>query len=197
MATRHAIASAALDLLREHGYDALTIDLVAERAGISRRTFFNYFPSINEALHDHLTRIFEQADTTLAEQASQLPIMDAVMATLQNILTEDQLEKVAYLAIMGESIPSLHSAELTIWSRSIRYITPRLIAAHPEKDPFVITVFTQALLAACTAAFQTWAHTATMPLTPTSLDQLGHRLTSAMGLVRDGFTELHIAGKAR
>ncbi len=196
-ATRHAIALAALELLREHGYDALTVDLVAERAGISRRTFFNYFPSINDALHDHVTWIFERTSQTLAEQASQLPIMDAVMATMQNILREDLLEKVAYLAILGESIPSLHAAELATWSRSIRYITPELVQAHPDKDPFVITVFAQALLAACTAAFQTWAPTATLPITDADLDRLGERLTRAMELVRAGFAELHTAGKAR
>lgn len=196
--TRHAISTAALDLMREQGYEALTIDLVAERAGISRRTFFNYFPSINEALHDHVAWIFEHTEVALVQRAQELPIMDAVMATLQDILSVDLLEKVAYLAIQGASIPSLQAAELAIWARSTRHITPHLIAAHPGKDPFVITVFAQALLGGLSAAFQEWAEHASVPITSQGIQSLGVRLTRAMELVRDGFTELHTAaGKAQ
>ena len=40
-----AIRQAAAELVRERGYEAMTYDAVAERAGISRRTVFNYFPT--------------------------------------------------------------------------------------------------------------------------------------------------------
>lgn len=194
-ATRRAISTAALDLMREQGYEALTVDLVAEQAGVSRRTFFNYFPSINDALHDHVAWIFEHTEVRLAERAEQLPIMEAVMATLQDILSVDLLDKVAYLAVQGERIPSLQAAELATWARSMRHITPELIKTHPDKDPFVITVFAQALLGALSAAFQTWAVQATLPINPQDIDELGKRLTSAMELVRDGFPHLHEAAR--
>lgn len=44
------IHTAALDLALSEGVAAATIDAIAERAGISRRTFFNYFPSKEDAL---------------------------------------------------------------------------------------------------------------------------------------------------
>jgi AcrR family transcriptional regulator len=50
-ATRAAIADAALDLLRASGSEAVTAERIAEAAGISRRTFFNYFPSVEAALN--------------------------------------------------------------------------------------------------------------------------------------------------
>lgn len=40
-----AIRQAAAELVRERGYEAMTYDAVAERAGVSRRTVFNYFPT--------------------------------------------------------------------------------------------------------------------------------------------------------
>ncbi|MDO4888652.1 MAG: helix-turn-helix domain-containing protein, partial [Actinomycetaceae bacterium] len=43
--TRVAIRTAAIDLALERGYAAMTIDDVAQRAGVSRRTVFNYFPT--------------------------------------------------------------------------------------------------------------------------------------------------------
>lgn len=44
------IHEAALDLALSDGLAAATIDAIAERAGISRRTFFNYFQSKEDAL---------------------------------------------------------------------------------------------------------------------------------------------------
>jgi AcrR family transcriptional regulator len=41
---------AALSLAMEEGLAAATIDRIAEKSGISRRTFFNYFPSKEDAI---------------------------------------------------------------------------------------------------------------------------------------------------
>lgn len=43
--TRAAIRAAALTLIREHGYAAMTVDDVAALAGVSRRSVFNHFSS--------------------------------------------------------------------------------------------------------------------------------------------------------
>lgn len=43
--SRTRIERAALDLMLERGYDSVTVDMICERAEISRRTFFNYFGS--------------------------------------------------------------------------------------------------------------------------------------------------------
>ncbi|MCA0292257.1 MAG: TetR/AcrR family transcriptional regulator [Actinobacteria bacterium] len=48
--TRRAIHRAALELASDSGMDALTVDAIAERAGVSPRTFFNYFPAKDDAL---------------------------------------------------------------------------------------------------------------------------------------------------
>lgn len=46
----HAIHDAAADLTIERGLDETTIDAISDRAGVSRRTFFNYFPSKEDAV---------------------------------------------------------------------------------------------------------------------------------------------------
>lgn len=48
--TRWAVHEAAMRLAVERGFDTLTVDAIAETAGISRRTFSNYFAGKEEAL---------------------------------------------------------------------------------------------------------------------------------------------------
>lgn len=66
-ALRETISTIALDLAIERGLDAVTVDEIARAANVSRRTFFNYFPSKaaacipatfpadHEAVHQFLT----------------------------------------------------------------------------------------------------------------------------------------------
>jgi AcrR family transcriptional regulator len=49
-ATRLAIQQAALRIAIEHGLSAVTVDEVSRRADVSPRTFFNYFPSKEQAI---------------------------------------------------------------------------------------------------------------------------------------------------
>ncbi len=57
--TRARIAAAAFELFAAQGYDGTTVDAIAERAGIARRTFFRYFRSKDDV-------IFADHDTLLA-----------------------------------------------------------------------------------------------------------------------------------
>jgi AcrR family transcriptional regulator len=49
--THKRIEQAALALFVERGFERTSIDMIAGRAGISRRTFFHYFPSKDDIIH--------------------------------------------------------------------------------------------------------------------------------------------------
>lgn len=49
-ARREALIDAAQSLAREHGLDGVTIEAVCARAGVSSRTFFNYFETKDDAV---------------------------------------------------------------------------------------------------------------------------------------------------
>lgn len=63
--TRHAIATAALRLFAERGYEETTISDIAAAADISPRTFFSYFPSKDDV-------VFAEMDERLADMRSRL-----------------------------------------------------------------------------------------------------------------------------
>jgi AcrR family transcriptional regulator len=71
-ATRLALHEAALRLAAERGLDAVSVDEIADRADVSPRTFFNYFPSKVDAIlgldPDEPRR---QADAFLARPADE------------------------------------------------------------------------------------------------------------------------------
>jgi len=72
LATRLALHEAALRLVAERGRDQVSVDLIADRAGVSPRTFFNYFTCKDDAIvgldPEHATR---QAASLLARPAGE------------------------------------------------------------------------------------------------------------------------------
>ncbi len=74
---------AAVDLFTEQGYDATTVAQIAERAGVTRSTFFRHFPDKRELLvagQETLSRLL--ADGITEAQASASPL-EAVAAGLE------------------------------------------------------------------------------------------------------------------
>ncbi|PYI38780.1 TetR family transcriptional regulator [Arthrobacter psychrolactophilus] len=53
-ATRSAITAAARRLTSQNGLNGFTIEQLCEQVGVSRRTFFNYFPSKEDAIIGYL-----------------------------------------------------------------------------------------------------------------------------------------------
>lgn len=74
--TLQRIAQTGLRLFSENGYDATTLDEIAEAAGISRRTFFYYFKSKEEILLEWQMRGFstQLRQAMLAQPAGMAPI---------------------------------------------------------------------------------------------------------------------------
>lgn len=69
--TRHRIFTAAIELFREKGFEATTVDEITEKADVGRGTFFNYFPKKESVLaylsEERLAAAEENAGTLLAE----------------------------------------------------------------------------------------------------------------------------------
>lgn len=83
--TRAAIRHAALDLAIEHGLDQLTVDMIAERVNISRRTFFNYFASKDDALIVDVDGVVQKFAPLLAQR----PTDENVLHSFRVVLVEN------------------------------------------------------------------------------------------------------------
>lgn len=80
--TAQALRAAALKLFATQGYDATTTEEIAEKAGVSARTFFRYFPTKESLLytgeHDWVQSFAED----LPEQPKSLTDLDALCQTI-------------------------------------------------------------------------------------------------------------------
>lgn len=81
--TRVAIEDAALDLFERQGYDATTVEQVAERAEVSTTTFFRYFPT--------------KAEVVLSDQGQKLPALH--QAILDRPAGESDLDAVRHAVL--------------------------------------------------------------------------------------------------
>jgi AcrR family transcriptional regulator len=80
---RGRLEQAALELYRERGFDQTTVAEIAERAGLTERTFFRHFADKREVLfwgQDRLREIYVSAIATAPDPAAPI---DAVAAALQ------------------------------------------------------------------------------------------------------------------
>jgi AcrR family transcriptional regulator len=80
---RERLVVAAVDLFTEQGYDATTVAQIAERAGVTRSTFFRHFSDKREVLvagQETLSRLLAEGIAEAPEGASPL---EAVAAGLE------------------------------------------------------------------------------------------------------------------
>ncbi|WP_438854494.1 TetR/AcrR family transcriptional regulator [Agromyces sp. M3QZ16-3] len=65
--SRDRLAAAALDLFSAHGYAAVTVDQIADRAGVTARTFFRQFQDKEEVLFSEDDRLLPALLASIAE----------------------------------------------------------------------------------------------------------------------------------
>ena len=85
---RERLVAAAVDLFGEQGYDATTVAQIAQRAGVTRSTFFRHFSDKREVLvagQETLSRLLAEGITEAPAGAKPL---DAVAAGLQRASSE-------------------------------------------------------------------------------------------------------------
>jgi AcrR family transcriptional regulator len=97
---RAAILHAADDLLAEHGFDKLTIEGIAARAGVAKQTIYRWWPSKVEVLLDTL---HEDAESHLAvsEHESVRAQLRQRLRHLAKFLQKDHGQ--VLLALIGEA----------------------------------------------------------------------------------------------
>jgi AcrR family transcriptional regulator len=98
--TPERLVRAALDLFTEQGYDATTVSEIAERAGVTKMTFFRHFPDKREVLfagQEIHSRILADAIAAAPGPATPVQAVGAALDALAATFTEERREFAARL----------------------------------------------------------------------------------------------------
>ncbi|MGD9961024.1 TetR/AcrR family transcriptional regulator [Nocardioides sp.] len=107
------LSEAAFTLFEERGYDATTVDAIAERAGVGRTTFFRAFPTKEDVIFpDHgdlLARVRDRL-AMASRDTLMLAVTEAARLVLLRYLDEGDLARSRYR--LTSSVPALREREL-------------------------------------------------------------------------------------
>ncbi len=85
-ATTQKIISAAMQLFREQGIDATTMEQIAREADIAKGTLYNYFPVKEAIISEYIQRSFKKNESGRIQQFRKMPDTRSRMIFILEIL---------------------------------------------------------------------------------------------------------------
>lgn len=156
--TREAIVGALRELAERHHLAEITVDELAEHAGISRRTFFNYYGSIPAVLSETFSGY--AADMVAAVDA-ELFVADPV-AAFRDLVQRDGIpaDFVRWMAALNCHGPVTETSvliERAVWADLAGWLEGVLVERLPEgTDPLYVSTLASGVMGTFSAAEQTW-----------------------------------------
>ncbi|WP_434176211.1 TetR/AcrR family transcriptional regulator [Brachybacterium conglomeratum] len=143
--TRMAMHRAALELVVEHGLSAVTAQMIAERAGVSTRTFFNHWATKESAILGVIGDEGKRAVTSLRDKLEVMPVRDAMRAMMReaiaNIPVDQGLRELKKQVMEQE--PALHlvnSGNLQAMQTELVEVLEQALEGEFARDHAVILV---------------------------------------------------------
>jgi AcrR family transcriptional regulator len=101
--SRITLEEAASELFLEQGYPATSIDDIARRAGISRATFFNYFPQKSDLL-------FTSIDDALVKLEDRVSGGESLLEAVRTLAHDINRHQIPLIATQAEAMGALGDA---------------------------------------------------------------------------------------
>jgi AcrR family transcriptional regulator len=133
--TRAAIRQHAMRLFREHGYEATTVEQIAEAAEVSPSTFFRYFPTKEDVV---LTDEYDPLIVTAFKaQPSELHPVAALRGAMRSVFAElpdEQLAQERERQALIMSVPELRAGSLDSLAQTVQLLA-EVVAERAGRRP--------------------------------------------------------------
>lgn len=184
--TPHHITDVAIDLFTAHGFNAVSVEDVAQAAGIARRTLFRYYTSKNAIPWGDFDTHLQHLRQLLDAISPDVPLGDALRSALLAFNTFDDSETARHRQRMRVI---LKTAELQAYSMTMYAGWRDVIAAFVAKrsgttgtDLLPQTV-AWTMLGAALSAYEHWL--------ADESNSLPQALGDAFGVIRIGLDDSH------
>jgi AcrR family transcriptional regulator len=136
--TRAAIREHALRLFSEQGYDATTVEQIAEAAEVSPSTFFRYFPTKEDVvLQDDFDLLAMERFLAQPPELGPIAAYRAAAAEMFAELTPDDKERLQVSMELTFSVPEIRARALDEFLKSVAMTAEALArrTGRPPADP--------------------------------------------------------------
>jgi AcrR family transcriptional regulator len=185
------IRHTAAELFRRHGFEATTVETIAEAADIVPATFFNHFPTKEDVLREIGAEVFGRFHGLIEEQmARPVPTVERLRGfgrrSAALVQRAPDLTRRVLLAVLRTSSPSDSRGELAAMHEDMRALLADGrrrgdVAADLDED-----LAAEILVAAVTGAMTRWMNDPDYPLAerlPATAALLGERLLAPSGFI--------------
>ncbi|MGV9450809.1 TetR/AcrR family transcriptional regulator [Streptomyces sp. NPDC003635] len=157
--TRTAIRDATYALIREQGYDATTVEQIAERAEVSPSTVFRYFPTKEDIV------LTDEYDPLLLEEIRARPADEPWIDTLRYVMRkavgagiEGDADVLRLRSRLMVQVPAVRSRMLESMSVTGKMLT-QAVAERTGRDPesLEVRVYTMSLIGGLAEITLYWA----------------------------------------
>jgi len=157
--TRAAIREHALRLFREQGYNATTVEQIAEAAEVSPSTFFRYFPTKEDVvLQDDFDLLGMEAFEAQPAELSPVAALRAATAKIVATLTPEELAQFRETTRLTLTVPEVRARALDEFARTIDEIAAAIAKRTGRApDDFAVRNVAGALIGVIMAATMPWA----------------------------------------
>ncbi|MFE1751383.1 TetR/AcrR family transcriptional regulator [Streptomyces anandii] len=183
--TREAIRDATYALIKEQGYDATTIEQIADRAEVSPSTVFRYFPTKEDIV------LTDEYDPLMLEELRARPAGEPWIDSLRHVihmaldvLTEEDPETVRTRAHLAIQVPAVRSRMVESMSQTGRMLREAIAERSGlAPDSLEARVYAMSLTGGLLEVYLHWAENGFQDdlrgLVDRALDVLEHGLPAA------------------
>lgn len=180
--SRGRLSQAALELFAEQGYAATSPAAIAERAGLTERTFYRYFPDRRDVLFGSQDRMRERLVDAVATAPPTVGVGEALRRGLTGLASELQpgrahARKRAQIILAEPELAERELAKVSAWTTALaEALTDRNL---PSGTSWLAAELAMAVFR---AAYRLWVTTPGEPdlsiLVDRMLDEAGPLLTA-------------------
>ncbi|HEV3289519.1 MAG TPA: TetR family transcriptional regulator [Streptosporangiaceae bacterium] len=153
--TRAAIREHAFRLFREQGYDATTVEQIAEAAEVSPSTFFRYFPTKEDVvLQDDMDLLWLEAVKAQPPELGPVAALRAGMRDAFAAIPAEEFTQIREGTRLALTVPAVRARSLDEFARTIGIIAAALAerSGRDVADPN-LRVFAGAVVGVAMAAW--------------------------------------------
>lgn len=184
--TRGRLLEALRTQLAQGSLDSMTVEDVSEAAGVSRRTFFNYFSSLEAALSEGMSvPIAGMTEAFMARPADEEPLPAMIQALEVSPIPRDLLSWINAVRCSGLE---RHSVAVNVWSYHQQWFAELLRERMPQASDLVIGTLARTVLAIFEAVEDQWAQDASEVVDEAATQAFNDLLRQGLRLAAAGWT---------